>query len=227
MPKRILVVVIFAFVCCLVLLFYWRTTRPSALIQTPQRVYEPSPALSPQDTLMLLEHFNAAVTEREAKLESGIIEFSLTLSKIKALFSKNPVYEERLKWHVTYRFSGQQRFYQIQERVKVKPGWLQRAKWKESKRYKFQADDSGKNGYVNRGDGWRWTSHHPIAFNSYGTPLRWKWDSHRYPLPKGRGLCFLATAVFSESPPSYCRSTLGSQACLFDIDSSIYVSVVV
>ena len=40
-----------------------------------------------------------------------------------------------------------------------------------------------------------------------------KWS--RYPQPKGWGLCFLATAVFSESPPSDCRSTLGSQACLF------------
>ena len=77
MRKRILVVVIFAFVCCLALLFYWRTTRPPALMQTPQRVYEPSAALSPQDTLMLLEHFNTAITEREAELESGVIEFSL------------------------------------------------------------------------------------------------------------------------------------------------------
>lgn len=177
MRKRILVVVIFAFVCCLVLLFYWRATKRPALIQTP-RVYEPSTVLSPQDTLMLLEHFNTAITKREAELKSGIIEFSLTLSKIKTLFSKNPVYEERLKWHVTYRFSGQQRFYQIQERVKVKPGWFRRAKWKESKRYKFQADDSGKKGYVNRGDGWQWTSHHPITFNSYGSPLRWKWDTN-------------------------------------------------
>ena len=50
---------------------------------------------------------------------------------------------------------------------------------------------------------------------------------HRYPQPKGWGLCFLATAVFAERPPSDCRSTLGSQACPFDIDSSVYVSVVV
>ena len=85
MRKRILVVVIFAFVCCLVLLFYWRATKRPALIQTP-RIYEPSAALSPQDTLMLLEHFNAAVTEREAELESGVIEFSLTISKIKTPF---------------------------------------------------------------------------------------------------------------------------------------------
>ena len=50
---------------------------------------------------------------------------------------------------------------------------------------------------------------------------------HRYPLPEGRGLCFVATAVFSESPPSYYRSTLGGQARPFDIDSSVYVSIVV
>ena len=49
----------------------------------------------------------------------------------------------------------------------------------------------------------------------------------RHPQPKGWGLCFLATAVFSESPPSDCRSTLGSQACPFDVDSSVDVSVVV
>lgn len=115
MRKRILVVVIFTFVCCLALLFYWRTTKRPTLTQTPQRVYEPSTALSPQDTLMLLEHFNTAITKREAELKSGVIEFSLTLSKLKTPFSKNPVYEERLKWHVSYRFSGQQRFYQIQE----------------------------------------------------------------------------------------------------------------
>ena len=50
---------------------------------------------------------------------------------------------------------------------------------------------------------------------------------HRYPLPEGRDLCFLATAVFSESPPSYYRSTLGGQARPFDIDSSVYVSIMV
>lgn len=201
MRKRILIVIIFVFVCCLVLLFYRRTTKPPVLMHAPPHVYEPSVALSPQDTLMLLEHFNAAITEREAELESGIIEFSLTLSKIKAPFSKNPVYEERVKWHVTYRFSGQQRFYQIQERVKVKPGWLQRAKWKESKRYKFQANDSGKNGRVNRGDGWQWTSHHPIAFNSYGSPLRWKWDTNLTRMTQMFGHIVDAQKVIVEGEP--------------------------
>ena len=52
-------------------------------------------------------------------------------------------------------------------------------------------------------------------------------DRQWYPQPKGWGLCFLATAVFSKSPPSDCRSTLGNQACPFDIDSSVDVSVVV
>ena len=200
MRKRILVVVIFAFVCCLVFLFYWRATKRPALIQTPL-VYEPSAALSPQDTLMLLEHFNAAITKRETELKSGVIEFTLTLSKIKTPFSKNPVYEERLEWHVTYRFSGQQRFYQIQERVKVKPGWFRRAKWKESKRYKFQADDGGKKGYVNRGDGWQWTSHHPITFNSYGSPLRWKWDANLTRMTQRFGPIVDAQNIIGEEAP--------------------------
>ncbi|MCG9131556.1 hypothetical protein J5I95_07740, partial [Candidatus Poribacteria bacterium] len=51
--------------------------------------------------------------------------------------------------------------------------------------------------------------------------------SQWYPHPKGWGLCFIATAVFAERPPSDCRSTLGSQACPFDIDRSVDVSVVV
>ena len=178
MRKKVLGVVIFAAVCCVAFLFYRRVNERSDLIQVPSRVYEPSTALSPQETFILLEHFNTAVTEREAELESGVIEFSIVLSKIRTPFSKNPVYEERVKWYVTYRFSGQQRFYQIQEHVKVKPGWLQRAKWKESKRYKFQADDSGENGRVNRGDGWQWTSRHPIELNNYNSPLRWNWDTN-------------------------------------------------
>ena len=37
---------------------------------------------------------------------------------------------------------------------------------------------AARKGYVNRGDGWQWTSHHPITLNSYGSPLRWKWNTN-------------------------------------------------
>ena len=178
MRKKILVIAICIVICLVALLLYWQTADRPVSEQVPPRIYQPSTALSPQETFALLEHFNTAIAAREAKLQSGIIDFSLTLSRPKTPFSKNPVYEERVKWHVTYRFSGQQRFYQIQERVKVKPGWFQRAKWKESKRYRFQEDGNQRHGRVNRGDGWQSTSRHPIEFGYYNSPLHWNWDTN-------------------------------------------------
>ena len=201
MRKKVLGTAIFAAVCCIALLFYRLANEHSDSIQVPPPVYEPSVALSPQETFVLLEHFNTAVTARKVELKSGVVEFTLTLSKMKTSFSKNPVYEEKVKWHVTYRFSGQQQFYQIQERVKVKPGWLQRTKWKESKRYKFQVDGSGENGRVNRGDGWQWTTRHPIELRGYSSPLRWNWDTNLTRMTQMFGHIVDAKSVVVEGQP--------------------------
>lgn len=201
MRKKVLGIAIFAAVCCVALLFYQRVNERSDLVKVPPHVHEPSTALSPQETFVLLEHFNAAVAARKAELKSGIVDFTLTLSKMKTPFSKNPVYEERVKWHVTYRFSDQQQFYQIQERVKVKPGWLQRPKWKESKRYKFQVNGSEENGRVNRGDGWQWTTRHPIELHHYNSPLRWNWDTNLTRMTQLFGHIVDAKSVVAERQP--------------------------
>lgn len=202
MRKKVLGIAIFAAVCCIAFLFYRLANEHSDLIQVPPPAYEPSAALSPQKTFAMLEHFNTAVAAREAELKSGIIEFTLTLRKMKTPFSKNPVYEERVKWHVTYRFSGEQQFYEIQERVKVKPGWLRRTKWKESKRYKFQVDGITESGRVNRGDGWQRTIDHPIIFHQYSSPLRWNWDTNLTRMTQMFGHIVEAKGVVVEEEPA-------------------------
>jgi hypothetical protein len=52
MRKKVLGIAIFAAVCCVAFLFYRRVNERSDLIQVPSRVYEPSTALSPQETFI-------------------------------------------------------------------------------------------------------------------------------------------------------------------------------
>ena len=101
MRKKILVATICITICLISIFFYQRSIDGPASEWTPLQVYEPSAVLSPQETLALLKHLNTKVAAREAKLESGIVAFSLTLSKLTPL-SKNPVYEDSVEWHVTY-----------------------------------------------------------------------------------------------------------------------------
>lgn len=202
MRKKILVITICITICLISIFFYQRSIDDPASEWTPLQVYEPSAVLSPQETLALLKHLNTKVAAREAKLESGIVAFSLTLSKPTS-FSKNPVYEDRVEWHVTYRFSGQRRFYQIQERVKVKPGWFQRTKWKESKRYEFQVEGSKEKGRVNRGDGWQWTHRHPLELGNYNSPLHWKWDATLTRMIQTFGLLVDTQDVIVEGKPMH------------------------
>ncbi len=200
MLKKILIISISIGFGFIAFLFYWRSTSRPGLQSTSPRVYRPTPALSPQEMLALLEHFNAAAAKRDAKLKSGIIEFSVTISKIKTPFSKKPVYEKRLKWDITYRFSGQQQFYQIVESVRVKPGSFRRATWKESKRYEFQEDRNQRHGRVNRGDGWQWTSHHPVQLGDYHKPFRWKWDANLTQITRMFGSIVDAQNIVEDEP---------------------------
>lgn len=178
MLKKRLIVTICIGICLIAFFLYRRAANLSEPKETASRVYQPSARLSPQETQMLLKHFNLKVAAREARLKSGVIVFSITNSKTVSSSAKNPDYKERVKWDITYRFSDQQQFYRIVERVKVKPRWFRRATWKESKRYEFQEDSNQRLGRVNRGDGWQWTSRHPLELGDYYNPFRWKWDTN-------------------------------------------------
>ena len=200
MLKKILVISIGTGLGFIAFLFFWRSTNRPWLQSAAPRAYQPAPALPPEETLALLEHFNAAATKRRTKLKSGVIEFTVTISRLKTLFSKKADYESRLKWDIIYRFSEQQRFYRIVERVKVKPGWFRRARWKESKRYQFQEDSNRRYGRVNRGDGWQWTSRHPIQLGDYHSPFHWKWDANLTQLTQMFGTIVDAQNIDEDEP---------------------------
>lgn len=178
MLKKFLVFAISIGICLIIFLFYRQAANRSEHKETASRIYhyQPSAGLPPQETQMLLKHFNSKIAAREAKLKSGVVEFSITKSREQFSSTKSPIYEERLKWDITYRFSGQQRFYKIVEHVRVKPGWFRRATWKESKRYEFQEDSHKKYGRVNRGDAWQWTSRAPLELGDYYNPFYWAWN---------------------------------------------------
>ncbi|RKU18773.1 hypothetical protein C6503_08955 [Candidatus Poribacteria bacterium] len=180
MLKKFLIFAICIGICFIIFFFYQQVGNRSEHKETASHVYDyqPSTGLPPQETQMFLKHFNSKVAAREAKLKSGVIEFSITKSREQSSSAKSPVYKERLKWDITYRFSGQQRFYKIVERVRVKPGWFRRAIWKESKRYEFQEDSDYRYGRVNRGDGWQWTSRAPLELGDYYNPFYWAWNSN-------------------------------------------------
>ena len=91
------------------------------------QIFKPLYVLTPAAT-ELLAHLKTETAAYKAKLKSGVIEFSITLSQ--AIEEPLPaaavtyvedghLYEETGYWHITYRFDGTRQFYDIKARHKM------------------------------------------------------------------------------------------------------------
>lgn len=82
----------------------------------------------PAEARQLLAHIMTSTEAYKAKLKSGVIEFSITLSQATdkplsadavAYMEDGHHYEETGYWHITYKFDGDRRLYDVKARHKM------------------------------------------------------------------------------------------------------------
>lgn len=82
----------------------------------------------PSEARQLLAHIMTGTEAYKAKLKSGVIEFSITLSQATdeplpaeagTYMENRHQYEETGYWHITYQFDGERRFYDVKTRHKM------------------------------------------------------------------------------------------------------------
>ena len=82
----------------------------------------------PAEARQLLAHIMTGTETYDAKLKSGIIEFSITLSQATdkqlpanavTYLENGHQYEETGYWHITYKFDGDRRNYEVKARYKM------------------------------------------------------------------------------------------------------------
>ena len=92
-----------------------------------RQTLKPLYVLTPEAT-QLLAHIKTGTEAYKAKLKSGVIEFSITLSQATnkplpadtvTYMENGHQYEETGYWHITYRFDGARRLYDVKARYKM------------------------------------------------------------------------------------------------------------
>ena len=92
-----------------------------------RQTLKPLYVLTPEAT-QLLAHIKTGTEAYKAKLKSGVIEFSITLSQATnkplpadtvTYVENGHQYEETGYWHITYRFDGARHFYDVKARNKM------------------------------------------------------------------------------------------------------------
>ena len=164
-----------------------------------------TPPLSAEAT-QLLEDITAGTAAHNAKLKSGEIEFSITLSErirqrkkfLERLFGwgrnllmlsekeKEEVqYEEQGYWHITYRFEGDRRFYDVKARKKTELNGAPLPNWKETH---YQYRKLGKTLYYRANTDTEWKQQPPRTlsrtFDEMFNPRWWSWPPWGFKLEK-------------------------------------------
>lgn len=153
------------------------------------------PALSEEAT-QLHEDIITGTAAYNAKLKSGEVEFSITLSErirqeknfLERLFGwgrnllmpsekeKEVQYEEQGYWHITYRFDGDRQFYEVKARKKRELNGMTLPNWKESH---YQYRMLGKTLYYRENTDTEWKQQPPQTlsrtFEEKFNPHWWNW----------------------------------------------------
>ena len=166
------------------------------------QVLIPSP-LSAEAT-QLLEDIITGTTAYNAKLKSGEVEFSITLSERirqeknflerfltwgKNFFmpseEKEEVrYEDKGYWHITYRFDGDRHFYDVKMRKKMELNGARLPNWKE---IHHQYRRLGKTLHFRANTDTAWKRHPPTpssTFEEEFNPRWWSWPPWGFKLEK-------------------------------------------
>ena len=145
----------------------------------------PSTTLSSEAT-QWLEEIKTGVATANAKVRSGVIEFSITMSQV-TLEPRPPdtdapyVLQEMGYWHITYRFHGERHFYDIKTRKKAEFNGQKLPDWQASHR---QYQIEGKLLHFRERIGEKW-KYHPrqklpsALFKNFFNPYWWIWQTPR------------------------------------------------
>lgn len=170
-----------------------RSLRPAATIVPRERFLElwtgqtltPLYALAPE-AIQLLAHIRTGTDAYKAKLKSGEIEFSMTLSQAtKEPLPKDAVmyvenghrYEMTGHWYIIYRFDGERQFYDVKARKKMEFHGRSLQDWQET-HHRYQID--GRILLFLENTGTEWKQHLPQRVLSYPlephfNPHWWSW----------------------------------------------------
>ncbi|MDE0467895.1 MAG: hypothetical protein OYL97_12645 [Candidatus Poribacteria bacterium] len=163
------------------------------------------PALSEEAT-QLLQDIITGTSAYNAKLKSGEVEFSITLSErirqeknfLERLFGwgrnllmpsekekEEALYEEQGYWHITYRFDGDRHFYDVKARKKTELNGAPLPNWKETH---YQYRRLGKTLYYRANTDTEWKQHPPRTlartFEAQFDPRWWSWPPWGFELEK-------------------------------------------
>lgn len=148
-----------------------------------------TPALSTEAT-QLLEDIKIGTAAYNAKLKSGEVEFSITLSErirpkehflenfpwlmnILRLRKKEEVrYEDAGHWHIIYRFDGDRQFYDVQMRKKRELNGTPLPNWHE-RHFQYRMD--GRTLYFKENPGAEWQQLSLDVFKEKFNPRWWNW----------------------------------------------------
>ena len=143
-----------------------------------------TPPLSAEST-QLLEDIITGTAAYNAKLKSGEIEFSITLSERIRQEKEKIQYEDQGYWHITYRFDGDRHFYDVKTRKKMELNGARLPNWKESH---HQYRILGKTLYyrANTDTEWKEQPQRTLSrtFEAQFNPHWWSWPPWGFELEK-------------------------------------------
>ncbi|MDE0683812.1 MAG: hypothetical protein OXI63_12920 [Candidatus Poribacteria bacterium] len=128
----------------------------------------------------LLEQIKTGIVNANAKLKTGIIEFSITLSQATRAEGEDQYqHEETGRWHILYRFDGEHHFYDVKVHNKMELNGKPLDDW-QNNRFQYQMDMDKKTLLFQEytGTGWK---RHPVQsipsrdFRLYYTLHWWIW----------------------------------------------------
>lgn len=138
-----------------------------------------------------LKQIKTGVANANAKVRSGVIEFSITMSQVTrdprppgtdAPYVLDDFWlQETGYWHITYRFQGERHFYDVKTRKKAEFNGQKLPDWQASHR---QYQIEGKMLHFRERIGEKW-KHHPRQklpsplFNDFFNPYWWIWQTPR------------------------------------------------
>lgn len=165
----------------------FRTTA-TTFPQSPQTASTSEFAHS-AEVAQLLEQIKAGIASSNAKLKTGIIEFSITLSQ--ATRESRPPdtdapyvvddywLQETGSWQITYRFHGKHHFYDVKTHNKMELNGMSLGNWQDN-HFQYQIDMDTETLLFQEYTGTTW-KRHPVQsipsrdFRLYYTPHWWIW----------------------------------------------------
>ena len=142
-----------------------------------------------KEAAKLFEHLMKEVEAYDAKLKSGKMEFSITVSTVsqedrnwvkeRKPKPKNFQYEDTGHWHITHNFEGRHHFYDVKARNKQELLGKMLPNWQET-HHRFQLEGKKLIVSVKTEDGWVQTSEKFTNFESMYDPRWWGWHPWKF-----------------------------------------------